>query len=124
MAVNGLAGHTFSQAPHPIHFCSLIVGIFNEFSSDGSLRTILTALAGQCLAQFPQFTLSVLTMQLSRFTTARPICIEDFSTLVTGFMAPAGQMSEHSVHSGRQYPLSYPISGSMKVSKAAEGLST
>ena len=73
MAVNGRAGHTFSHAPHPMHFCSFMVGIFREFSSEGSLRTILTALAGQCLAQLPQFTLSVLTMQLSRLTIASPI---------------------------------------------------
>jgi hypothetical protein len=102
IAVNGLAGQTFSHAPQPMHLLSLMVGILSEFSSEGSLRTILTACAGQCLAQFPQLTLSVFTIQRSWFTTASPIWIDDFSTLFTLQIAPVGQTSEQRVHSGRQ----------------------
>ena len=39
-------------------------------------------------------------------------------------MAPAGHTSEQRVHSGRQYPSSYDISGCISVSKLVEGRST
>ena len=124
MAVNGLAGHRFSHAPQPMHLSSLTVGIISDFGSSGSFLTIRMAPAGQWRAQLPQLTSSVLTTQLSRLITACPIWIEDFSSTVTGLMAPAGQMSEHLVHSGRQYPLSYDISGCIRVISDVDGLST
>ena len=128
IALNGLAGHRFSQAPHPIHSSSFTIGTILMLPS-GCLNpplfsTILMAPDGQCLAQLPQLTPSVFTTQLSRFTTACPIWIDDFSSLVIGRIAPAGQMSEHLVHSGRQYPLSYDISGCISVRSDVEGLRT
>jgi hypothetical protein len=107
-----------------MHLSSFTTGILNDFGSSGSLRTMLIAPAGQCLAQLPQLTSSVFTTQLSRQTTACPICIDDFSSTVIGLMAPAGQTLEHFVHSGRQYPLSNDISGCMKFISDVEGLST
>ena len=124
MAVRGLAGQRFSHAPHPMHLSSFTVGIISDFGSSGFFFTILIAPAGQWRAQLPHFTSSVFTTQASRLTTAWPIWIDDFSSLVIGLMAPAGQMSEHLVHSGRQYPLSYDISGIMRVMSDVEGLST
>ena len=124
MAVKGLAGHRFSHAPHPMHLSSLTVGIRREFSSSGFFLTIRIAFAGQCLAQLPQLTPSLFTTQLSRLTTAWPICIDVFSSTVTGLMAPAGQTCEQFVHSGRQYPLSKDISGCMKFSRDVDGLRT
>ena len=106
MAAAGLAGQRFSHAPHPMHFSSLSAGIRGESLSSGYFLTILIAPVGQCLAQFPHFTLSVLTTHASGSITACPICMDDFSSIVTGSMAPAGQTSEHLVHSGLQYPFS------------------
>ena len=50
--------------------------------------------------------------------------VDDFSATVMGRMAPAGHTSEQRVHSGRQYPSSYDISGCISVSKFVEGRST
>jgi hypothetical protein len=102
MAVNGLAGQRFSQAPHPMHFSSFTVGIMSESLSSGFFLTNLMAPAGQWRAQFPHFTPSVFTTQCFRFTTAWPIWIDDFSSLVIGLIAPAGHTCEHLLHSGRQ----------------------
>ena len=107
-----------------MHLSSFTVGIISDLGSSGFFRTILIAPAGQWRAQLPQLTPSVFTTQLSRFTTACPIWIDDFSSLVIGRIAPAGQMSEHLVHSGRQYPLSYDISGCMRVMIDVDGLNT
>lgn len=90
IAAKGLAGQTFSHAPQPIHLFSFTVGILSQLSLSGSFLTILMALAGQCLEQLPQCTPSVFTIQLSRLMTAIPIWIDDFSTLFTGLIAPAG----------------------------------
>jgi len=107
-----------------MHLSSFTVGIINDFGSSGFFFTILIAPAGQWRAQLPHFTSSVFTTQASRLMTAWPIWIDDFSSLVIGLMAPAGQMSEHLVHSGRQYPLSYDISGIMRVMSDVEGRRT
>ena len=48
----------------------------------------------------------------------------DFSSLVTGRIAPAGQTFEHLVHSGRQYPLVNSISGCISVLTSPDGFST
>jgi hypothetical protein len=56
--------------------------------------------------------------------TACPIWIDDFSSIVIGLIAPAGHTCEQFVHSGRQYPRSYDISGCIKVSRAVDGLRT
>lgn len=124
IAVSGRAGQRFSHAPHPMHLSSFTVGILREFLSSGFLCTILMAPAGQCLAQLPQLTSSVFTTHRLRSTTACPICTDDFSSRFMAIMAPAGQTSEHFVHSGLQYPLSYDISGCMRVASDAEGLRT
>ena len=47
MALIGLAGQRFSQAPQPIHLSSFTVGIIRDLGSSGFLRTILMAPAGQ-----------------------------------------------------------------------------
>lgn len=92
--------------PHPMHFSTFIAGILIELLSEGSEGIMAMAPAGQCLAQFPQFSPSVSGIQFSFTQTACPICMEDFSATVMGRIAPAGQTSEHFTHSGRQYPLS------------------
>ena len=92
--------------------------------SSGFFFTMLIAFAGQCLAQLPQSTSSALATQRLRLTTACPIWIEDFSSALIGLMAPAGHTSAHIVHSGRQYPFSYDISGCISVAKDDDGRST
>ena len=81
---------------------SLTAGILGELSLPGSDGTIVIAPAGQWRAQLPHSTPSVSGTQFSITHTACPICIDDFSALFMGSMAPAGQTSEHAVHSGRQ----------------------
>lgn len=107
-----------------MHLPPRTAGISSESGSSGFFLTILMACEGQCLAQLPQLTSSVFTIQRSRLTTARPICMEDFSSTLTGRMAPAGQMSEQLVHSGRHHPLSYDISGCIRFINDVDGLST
>ena len=80
----------------------LTIGIFGESGSAVSDGTIVMASDGQWRAQLPQSTPSVRGTQLARIQTAWPICTDDFSAAVTGRIAPAGQTSEHFVHSGRQ----------------------
>lgn len=63
-------------------------------------------------------------MQFFFTHTAWPICMLDFSATVMGRMAPVGHTSEHLVHSGRQYPRSYDISGCMKVIRLPDGRKT
>ena len=62
--------------------------------------------AGQWRAQLPHFTPSVLTTQLSRFTTACPIWTDDFSSTVTGRMAPAGHIHTN-YNASRNYTLEH-----------------
>lgn len=50
--------------------------------------------------------------------------IADFSATVIGCIAPAGQTCEHLLHSGRQYPRSYDISGCISLVKSVDGRST
>ena len=50
--------------------------------------------------------------------------MDDFSSRVTGVIAPAGQTSLHRVHSGRQNPRSNDISGCMRVASEEEGRRT
>ena len=50
--------------------------------------------------------------------------MDDFSALSIFRIAPAGQTSEHFVHSGRQYPRSYDSVGCMNVSSDWEGRKT
>ena len=85
---------------------------------------MIIAPEGQCLAQFPQLTPSVFTTHKERSVTALPICMELFSSMLIGRMAPAGHTEEHSVHSGLQYPFSNPIWGIMKDESDEDGLST
>ena len=96
----------------------------SEFSSSGFFLTILIAPAGQCLAQLPQFTLSLFTTQRSRSTEAVPTWIAVFSSGVISRIAPAGHTSEHFVHSGRHQPFSYDISGCISLSREVDGLRT
>ena len=124
MALNGLAGHRFSHAPHPMQRSGLTTGILRDSRSPGTECTICMAPDGQCLAQFPHETPSVFTTQFSYITTACPICIEDFSACVIGLIGPDGHTSEHFVHSGLHQPLSKDISGCMKVSREEDGLNT
>jgi hypothetical protein len=65
MALIGLEGQRFSQAPQPMHFSSFTVGIRRLSLFSGSLRTIMMAPTGQCLAQLPQLTVSLFTMHKS-----------------------------------------------------------
>ena len=113
IAVNGLAGQRFSQAPQPMHLSVFITGMRISGLSLPSSRpprylcrprkgTICIAPVGQCRAQLPHFTPSVRGMQFSLTQTACPIRIDDFSSAETGRMAPAGQNSDHFVHSGLQ----------------------
>lgn len=124
MALNGRAGHRFSQAPQPIQRSVVTIGICGEFSLSGSEGIMSIAPAGQCRAQFLHSTPSVNTTQFSLTQTAWPICIADLSAAVIFLIAPAGHTSEHLVHSGRQYPLSYETSGCISVSIPVEGLNT
>ena len=102
----------------------LTAGIFNEFSSSGFIGIIVIAPAGQLREHKPHDTPSVSTIQLSLIHTALPIWIEDFSSLVILHIAPVGQTSEQRVHSGRQYPRSYELSGCINVERSEEGLNT
>ena len=102
MALNGRAGHKFSHAPQPMQRSESTTGIFGDSSLAGLEGTMVIAPEGQWRAQLPQATPSVRTTQLDLIHTAWPICIDDFSALSTGSMAPAGQTSEQRVHSGRQ----------------------
>lgn len=72
----------------------------------------------------PHSTPSVRGMQLAFIHTAWPICVADFSARVIGRMAPVGHTSEHLVHSGRQYPRSYDISGCISFVRSVDGRST
>ena len=58
--------------------------------------------------------------------TAERLRSVDEQTLaeIIGRIAPAGQTSEHLVHSGRQYPRSYDISGCINVCRLSDGRST
>ena len=124
MAENGLTGQRFSHAPHPMQRSASTDGTKGEFSSFSSFCTNSMAPAGQCLAQLPQSSPLVTVRQFSKMTTACPIRVSAFSSRVIGLMAPVGQTSEHRVHSGRQYPLSYDITGCMMVIRLVDGLST
>ena len=90
----------------------------------GSEGIINIAPAGQWRAQLPQSTPSVRGTQFSFIQTARPIWMADLSAFVIGRMAPAGQTSAQRVHSKRQYPRSYDISGCINVIRLVEGRST
>jgi len=70
MALNGLAGHTYSQVPQPMHIALLTAGTMGDVSSSGLLGTIMMAPAGQWRAQLPQFTPSLKITQLSFTHTA------------------------------------------------------
>lgn len=94
---------------------------FGSFASDG---TINIAPTGQWRAQFPHSCPSVSGMQFLRTHTAWPICIADFSATVIGFIALAGHTWVHLLHSGRQYPRSYDISGCISLIKSVEGRKT
>ena len=63
-------------------------------------------------------------MQFFLIHTAWPIRADDFSSMVIGRIAPAGHTSEQRVHSGRQYPRSYDISGCISLAGSVEGRST
>lgn len=124
IALKGRDGHRYSHAPQPMQRSVFMTGIRNESLSPGSMATICIAPAGQWRAQLPQCTLSVITTQFFLIHTACPICMADLSARVIRCTAPAGQTSEHFVHSGRQYPCSYDIWGCMNVSNDAEGRNT
>lgn len=124
MALNGRDGQRFSQAPHPMHRSVSTTGILGEFSSLASDCTIVMAPTGQWRAQLPHSTPSVRGRQFSLIHTACPICMADLSAAVIGSIAPAGQTSEHRVHSGLQYPRSYDDSGCMSEVMSVDGLST
>ena len=102
----------------------LTTGIFNDFSSSASIGTINMAPVGQWRAQFPHDTPSETGKQFFLTHTACPILVDDFSSLVIGLIALVGQTSEQRVHSGRQYPRSYDISGCMKCDKSDDGRNT
>ena len=124
MALKGRAGQRFSHAPQPIHLSVLTTAIFGEFSSAASFATICMAPEGQCRAQLPHSTPSVRGMQFFLTHTAGPILVEDFCSAVIGRMALVGHTSAQRVHSGRQYPRSYDISGCMNRESSVEGRST
>lgn len=124
MALKGRAGQRFSQAPHPIHRSVSTTGMRMDCSSSGSLGTIWMAPDGQWRAQLPHVTPSVSGIQFFFTHTACPICTDDFSSFVTRRMAPVGHTSEQRVHSGRQYPRSYDISGCISFVQSVEGRST
>lgn len=107
-----------------MHFSVLMTGISGEPGSEASEGTIMMAPEGQWRAQLPHLTPSVRGTQFSLTHTAWPILVDDFSSAETGRIAPAGHTSAHLVHSGRQYPLSYDISGCMRVIIPADGRST
>ena len=124
MALNGRAGQRFSQAPQPIQRSTFTIGTFNESGLAASEGTIVIAPTGQCRAQLPHATPSRNGTQFFSTHTAWPICVADSSAGVSFSIAPAGHTSEHFVHSGRQYPLSYDISGCINVSSLVEGRNT
>ena len=124
IALNGRDGHKFSHAPHPMQRASLIAGIFTELSSPTFEGIIVIAPAGQWRAQLPHSTPSVNGTQFFFIHTACPIRIELFSSIVIGLIAPVGQTSEQRVHSGRQYPLSYDISGCINDINPVDGRNT
>jgi hypothetical protein len=61
---------------------------------------------GQAREQAVHSTLSVLMMQHSRSTTARPIWVALFSAALIGRMAPVGQTMEQATQLTRQKPRS------------------
>ena len=124
MALKGRAGQRFSHAPHPMQRSMLMAGMRGERLFPSSELTICIAPVGQWRAQFPQFTPSVMETQFFMINTAWPTWVEDFCSRVIGRMAPVGHTSEHFVHSGRQYPRSYDISGCISRSSLVEGEST
>ena len=99
MALTGRDGQRFSQAPQPMHWFSVTVGIWNW---ETSLLTIRMAPDGQWYEQLPQLSCPLAAMQSSRLTCAMPIWIVCFSPGATGRMAPAGQTWLQALHSGRQ----------------------
>ena len=124
MALKGRDGQRFSHAPQPMHFSTFTTGIFGESVFSGSEATICMAPVGQWRAQLPHSIPSVKGTQFSLIHTACPIWIADFSARLVRWIAPAGQTSEHLVHSGRQYPRSYDISGWINVIRMSEGRNT
>lgn len=124
IALNGRAGHRFSHAPQPMQRASLTTGMRGDRSSPSTDGTIVIAPDGQWRAQLPHFTPSVSGTQFLLIHTAWPICVADLSAAEIGKIAPAGQTSEQRVHSGRQYPRSYDITGCINVVRVDEGRST
>lgn len=124
MALNGRAGQRCSQAPQPMHRSVLMAGIFSERLSPSTEGIICMAPVGQWRAQLPQACPSVKGMQFFLTHTAWPIWVDDFTSRVIGRMAPVGHTSEHLVHSGRQYPRSYVISGCISRVRSVDGVST
>ena len=124
MALNGRAGHRFSQAPQPIQRSMFMAGILGEEGVLASEATICMAPVGQWRAQLPHSTPSVRGTQLAFTHTAWPICMLDFSAKEVRWIASVGQTSAHFAHSGRQYPRSYDISGCMKVIRLPDGRNT
>jgi hypothetical protein len=61
---------------------------------------------GQAREQAVHSTLSVLMMQHSRSTVARPICVTLFSAALIGRRAPVGQTTEQATQLTRQNPRS------------------
>ena len=122
MALKGLTGHTYSQAPQPRQRSSLTEGVLGP-SGSNSFGTIRMAPAGQWRAQLPQLSpLAVTQVHIS--TTAWPTCMALFSSRLIFNMAPAGHTSEQRVHSGRHQPLSKESSGCIRFSSEDEGRST
>ena len=122
IALRGLTGHKFSHAPQPIQY-PFTYGIVRFFPL--RVTSIMDiAPAGQWRAQFPHDSPIDTDRQESASTTAYPMLVELFSAAVIGCIAPSGHMDEHSVHSGRQYPRSYPTTGCMNESSSADGRRT
>lgn len=99
IAATGRAGHRFSHAPQPMHRATSTVGIFSDFGSFGSLATICMAPVGHWRKQLSHCIPSALTMHREAVQTARPICVEAFSSEEIGSIAPAGHTLDHSTHS-------------------------
>ena len=124
MALIGRTGQRFSHAPQPMQRSLSTIGIRMDSLSLASEGIILIAPTGHLRAQLPHSTPSARGKQSSLFHTAVPIFVEDFSTRVIGVIAPAGQTCEHLVHSGRQKPRSYDITGCKRFVSSDEGRKT
>ena len=122
MALTGRTGQRFSQAPQPMQRSASTTGPYFGCSPP-SKGTMLMAPAGQWRAQLPQCLPSFIR-QFSRMTLAVPIFVLLFSARSRSRMASVGHTSEQRLHSGRQYPCSYPISGCMKWFNSVDGLNT